>query len=76
MSYSFPPNLQQLVQDALASGKYRDTEQMLVEAVQLLRDRDEQTERLPEDLAERIERLDGGEATELQAFEHSSRDHS
>jgi Arc/MetJ-type ribon-helix-helix transcriptional regulator len=41
MSYPFPPALDRLVQEELATGAYRSEDDVLVEALQALRDRDE-----------------------------------
>ena len=41
MSYSFPPEINRLVQDRLSSGLYASEDEILLEAMQTLRDRDE-----------------------------------
>ena len=41
MSYPFPPMLDQLVREELSTGAYRSEDEVLVEAMQALRDRDE-----------------------------------
>jgi len=41
MSYPFPPVLNQLVREELATGAYRSEDDVLVEAMRALRDRDE-----------------------------------
>ena len=40
MSYLFPPMLDRLVQEELASGAYKSEDDVLIEALQALRDRD------------------------------------
>jgi hypothetical protein len=41
MSYPFPPVLDRLVREELATGVYNSEDDVLVEAMQALRDRDE-----------------------------------
>jgi len=41
MSYLFPPALDQMVREELATGVYSSEDDVLVEAMQALRDRDE-----------------------------------
>ena len=41
MSYPFPPVLDRLVREELATGVYSSEDDVLVEAMQALRDRDE-----------------------------------
>jgi len=41
MSYAFPPELDRLVQKELATGVYASEDEVLLEAVRALRDRDE-----------------------------------
>ena len=41
MSYPFPPMLDRLVREELATGVYHSEDDVLVEAMQALRDRDE-----------------------------------
>jgi predicted transcriptional regulator len=52
MSYSFPPVLDQLVRDELATGVYRSEDEVLVEAMQALRDRDQAIAGIREGLAD------------------------
>ena len=52
MSYAFPPPLDQLVHEVLASGAYRSEDDLLLEAVQVLRDRDEAIGGIREGLAD------------------------
>jgi predicted transcriptional regulator len=52
MSYAFPPPLDRLVHEALATGVYRSEDEMLIEAVQVLRERDETIAGIQEGLAD------------------------
>ncbi len=66
MSYPFPPELQQLVREGLAAGNYRSEDEMLLEAVQLLRQRDADFQGFKQNLKTRLDRLDRGEGIELE----------
>jgi predicted transcriptional regulator len=61
MSYPFPPVLSQLVRDELATGVYRSEDDLLVEAMQALRDRDEAIAGIREGLSD----LDAGRVRSL-----------
>lgn len=52
MSYSFPPVLNRLVHEILASGAYRSEDELLIEAVQVLRDRDAAVAGIQEGIAD------------------------
>ena len=56
MSYLFPPVLDRLVRDELATGAYHSEDDVLVEALQALRDRDEAIAGIREGLSD----LDAG----------------
>ena len=56
MSYPFPPVLNQLVREELATGAYRSEDDVLVEAMRALRDRDETIAGIREGLSD----LDAG----------------
>ncbi len=66
MSYPFPPELRQLVEQGLATNSYRNEDEMLLEAIRLLQQRDTHFRRFEENLKTRLERLDRGEAIELE----------
>lgn len=66
MSYAFPPELHGLVQTELASGRYKDEDELLLEAVRSLRERESHAEQFRQDLQARIERVDRGEGIELE----------
>jgi predicted transcriptional regulator len=61
MSYPFPPVLDQLVREELATGAYRSEDEVLVEAMQALRDRDEAIAGIQEGLSD----LDAGRVRSL-----------
>jgi Arc/MetJ-type ribon-helix-helix transcriptional regulator len=65
MAYSFPPPLNQLVTEALATGQYPSEDDLLLEAVQALRDRDEAVAGIQEGLAD----LDAGRMRSLQEID-------
>ena len=65
MSYSFPPELHQLVKEGLASGGYGSGDNILLEAMRLLRDRDNREQELRAEVQMRIDRLDRGEGIVL-----------
>jgi len=69
---SFSPELTQLVQEGLASGKYGSQDALLLEAVRLLARRDQQRAKLLEELQIGRDQLDRGEYTEYD--EHSLRE--
>jgi Arc/MetJ-type ribon-helix-helix transcriptional regulator len=66
MSYPFPPELHQLVQEGLASGGYSSEDNLLLEAVNLLRERDLREQEFRAQLQTRIDRLDRGEGVVLE----------
>jgi len=66
MNYPFPPELHQLVQEGLASGDYSSEDNMLLEAMHLLRERDLHEQEFRAQLQTRIERLDRGEGIVLE----------
>ena len=67
MSYSFPPEIDRLLQDRLSSGLYSSEDQVLLEAMLTLQDRDETIAAVREGLADM-------EAGRLQHIRHAARD--
>ena len=61
MSYLFPPVLERLVREELATGVYNSEDDVLVEAMQALRDRDEAIAGIREGLSD----LDAGRVRPL-----------
>ncbi len=51
MAYSFPPELDRLVREELATGVYASKDDLLLEAVHALRDRNESVKGVEEGLA-------------------------
>ena len=75
MSYCFPPELQQIVRQELASGELLVEDELLLEAVRLLHQREEDLRNFKAQLQGRLDRLDRGEVIELEgetAFGKSS----
>ena len=66
MSHPYPPELQQLLHEGLASGRYQSEEEMLLEAVRLLRQRDTDLDGFKQNLKTRLARLERGEGIELE----------
>ena len=52
MSYPFPPELERLIQEELASGEYASADDVLLEALRALRERDEALAGIPAGLAD------------------------
>ena len=52
MSYPFPPDLQQLVDIQMSTGRYRSQDQLLEEALQLLGDYDQSVADIEEGIAD------------------------
>lgn len=67
MSPSFPPDLEQFVQQELASHAYGSRDDLVLAAVALLRDSKTGMEQLRSELTRRIEELDRGEAIDLDS---------
>ena len=52
MAYPFPPELGRLVQEGLAAGRYASEDDLLLEAMLALRDRDEAVAGVQQGLAD------------------------
>ena len=65
MAHVFPPHLQRLVQQELATGKYKSEDEVLLEAMKLLRERESYFKQFRKNLLARVDRLDKGEGREL-----------
>jgi Arc/MetJ-type ribon-helix-helix transcriptional regulator len=61
MSYAFPPELDRLVREELATGTYNSEDEVLVDAMLALRDRDESIAGIRQGLAD----LDAGRVRPL-----------
>jgi Arc/MetJ-type ribon-helix-helix transcriptional regulator len=66
MSYGFPSELQQLVREELATGGYSSEDELLLEAVHLLHQRQTDLRNFKSQLQNRLDRLDHGEGIELE----------
>jgi Arc/MetJ-type ribon-helix-helix transcriptional regulator len=66
MSYVFPAELQQLVQNELAKGNYANEDEVLLQAMRALRDREAALQQWRTEIRGRIESLDRGEGVELE----------
>ncbi len=62
MTLTLSPQLEELIRSKVASGRYRDADEVMREALELLDER-EQTERLRAALAIGFEQIDRGEDT-------------
>ena len=65
MSYAFPAELQQLVQNELAKGNYANEDEVLLQAMRALREREEGLQQWRAEIRGRIDSLDRGEGVEL-----------
>ncbi len=66
MSYGFPPELQQMVRQELDAGNYASEDELLLEAVRLLRQREDDLRIFKAQLHDRLDRLDRGAGVELE----------
>jgi len=58
---SFPPDLEEFVQQALASGRYRSADEVVYDALRLLREREMRLEELRRDIQVGWDQVDRGE---------------
>jgi Arc/MetJ-type ribon-helix-helix transcriptional regulator len=65
MSYAFPTELQQLVENELLTGNYASEDEVLLDALTALRQREESHGRWKAEIQSRIASLDRGEGIEL-----------
>lgn len=66
MPYSFPTELQQLVQRQMATGNYANEDEVLLDAMIALNEREELLQQWKAEIRSRIDSLDRGEGIELQ----------
>jgi antitoxin ParD1/3/4 len=64
MSTVLPSDFESYVQQAVASGRYATALDAMHEALRLLKDHDQQAQRLREDIRQGVEQLDRGEGIE------------
>ena len=72
MSIAFPDDMEQFVQNAVASGKFRSREELVSAALTMFRNREEKLDRLREDIQIGIDQLERGEFTEISSSEEDS----
>ena len=66
MTIDLPPDVQQFLHDEVAGGSYRSKEELVIEAVRLLRDGSRRFQEFREELRARVARLKRGEGIELE----------
>lgn len=66
LTVDLPPDVQQFVHDEVARGSYRTPEELVIEAVRLLRDGSRRLEQFREQLQARVARLRQGQGIELE----------
>ena len=64
MPDSIPADLNQFVQQEVATGKYQSETEVICHGLRLLREREQRREQLRDDVNRGIEQLDSGEFTE------------
>ncbi len=77
MTISLPSELEQLIEERIQSGRYHSAVEVIVDALHLLRQRDEQDEQkrenLRRDLAAGLEQINQGKVGPLNAKETLAR---
>jgi putative addiction module CopG family antidote len=66
LTLDLPPDVQQFLRDEVSSGSYGSNEELVAEAVRLLRDGHRQFQAFREQLQARVARLQRGEGIELE----------
>jgi antitoxin ParD1/3/4 len=69
MSLGYPDDLEQFVQNAIASGKFRSRDELISAVLTMFRHREEKLDRLREDIQIGIEQLERGEFTAITSPE-------
>lgn len=69
MDSTLPSDLQQFVDDTVASGKFRSRDEVLVEGLRALRERDQKLDSLRADLQTGLEQLGRGEGVDVDGEE-------
>ena len=65
MATVIPADLEQFVQEAVASGRYQSPDEVIADGLRLLRDSNREWQRLRAEVQERIARMERGEVIEL-----------
>jgi putative addiction module CopG family antidote len=73
MLHGLPADLEQFMEQELAAGKYASREELVAEAVRLLRERERRVKELREEILPALERLDRGEGEPLNAGDIKAR---
>ena len=73
MLNGLPADLEQFVEQELATGKYASREELVTEGVRLLRERERRIKELREEILPALERLDRGEGEPLDAEDIKAR---
>ena len=73
MLSGLPADLEQFMEQELAAGKYASREELVAEAVRLLRKRERRVKELREEILPALERLDRGEGEPLDAEDIKAR---
>jgi antitoxin ParD1/3/4 len=73
MLNGLPPDLEQFMKQELAAGKYASREELVAEAVRLLRECKRRVKELREEILPALERLDHGEGEPLDAEDIKAR---
>ncbi len=66
MTETFPPDLRQFVQHEIANGVYGSEQELLVDAVRLLREQHSRLAGLREEIQARLDALERGAGIELE----------
>ncbi len=69
MADTFPPDVQQFVQQEIARGNFRNEQELVVKAVRSLRDSEERLQQFRRQLQERVDSFERGEAIDLEGEE-------
>jgi putative addiction module CopG family antidote len=67
MSNAFPPDLAAFVQSEIALGKYPSEDALMIAAVRLLREQEEEDAALRQDIQAAIDQMERGECTRYDA---------
>jgi putative addiction module CopG family antidote len=73
LTVTLPPEIEQFLRQAVATGAYGDEQAVVLEAIRLLRDRDTRRRQLRTDIDEAIQSIDRGEGIELESDEATRR---
>ena len=65
MPDTFPPDVERFVQQELASARYGSRDELVLDALRLLRDSKGRFQQLREDIKQQLDLLDRGEGIEL-----------